>query len=241
MNHQNEFNKSYSGVEKLFDTELGMPNYNLNIVRKIQKEFGNSKNKKNNPKILDFGAGVGTLAKIFNESWSIKVECVEIDPIQRVELSRIGLINFPSLKACNKKYEYIYSSNVLEHIEDDLLALKELYETLHQGGVLVIYVPALPFLFSNFDESVGHFRRYTKKSLEKKISQVGFSYFKSEYCDSIGILGSLIVKYFGYDEVLGQNKVLLRIYDKYIFPISRVLDIFLKKFIGKNLLVICVK
>ena len=229
MNQQNEENKNYSGLEKLYDTEIGMPHYNSHIVKNIQKSFKAKHGDKSKYEVLDFGAGVGSLAKILKGKYLFNVECVEIDPVQQLELTRNGFINFSTLKDCGKKYKFIYSSNVLEHIEDDLGALKNLYESLEVGGVFVIYVPALPFLFSDFDKSVGHFRRYRRKSLEEKVKSAGFSNIKSKYCDSIGILGNLLVKIVGYDEVVGQNKYLLRIYDTYLFPISIIADIFLKK------------
>jgi predicted SAM-dependent methyltransferase len=57
----------------------------------------------------------------------------------------------------------IYSSNVLEHIEDDSRALNEMFAKLQINGKLAIYVPAFMFLFSDLDIKAGHFRRYSKK------------------------------------------------------------------------------
>ena len=50
--------------------------------------------------------------------------------------------------------------NVLEHIEDDVAALRTLRRLLRPGGRIVLYVPALNGLYGAYDRKVGHFRRY---------------------------------------------------------------------------------
>ena len=106
-------------------------------------------------------------------------------------------------------------------------------------GILAVYVPALPFLFSQLDHKVGHFRRYTKRELESKLLNSGYEVEKIEYVDSLGVLAALLTKAIGYKNQagLGSTRSLL-IYDKVIFPISKVLDqMFMKHVLGKNLFV----
>ena len=64
-----------------------------------------------------------------------------------------------------KYFDSILYINVLEHIEDDRAELLSAYRALPVGGFLLLFVPALPQLYSKFDRSVGHFRRYYKKEL----------------------------------------------------------------------------
>jgi len=64
--------------------------------------------------------------------------------------------------------------DVLEHIKDDLEFLKKIEHSLIPGGILYISVPAYQFLWSEFDSSVGHFRRYNKGSLNEVLTKAGY-------------------------------------------------------------------
>lgn len=64
--------------------------------------------------------------------------------------------------------------DVLEHLEDDALAARELRRVLRADGVLVVAVPADPSLWSAHDEAVGHHRRYTREALDDLLSGAGF-------------------------------------------------------------------
>ena len=121
-------------------------------------------------------------------------------------------------------------------------ALNEIRRKIKPGGKLAIYVPALPFLYSGLDEKVGHYRRYTKKELIKKVSEAGFTVKDCYYNDSLGILATLTVKVLGYKNKvgLGSPKSIV-LYDKVVYPISKILDrLIFRKVIGKNLFLFAV-
>lgn len=71
-------------------------------------------------------------------------------------------------------FDTVVCLNVLEHIEDDLFALRQMREALKSEGRLALLVPAHQFLYGAFDEAVGHFRRYSKKALHARLSAAGF-------------------------------------------------------------------
>ncbi|MCS7252811.1 MAG: class I SAM-dependent methyltransferase [Armatimonadota bacterium] len=71
--------------------------------------------------------------------------------------------------------------DVLEHIEDDVSALKELWRILSPGGVLVLTVPAFKWLWSGHDIALRHFRRYARAELEAKLIAVGFKVEKISF------------------------------------------------------------
>ena len=226
----------YSGLEELINTEI-MINYNSSIVKKA---FYSAKNIKN---LVDFGAGIGTLSKIFREKYSIETLCVEVDVKNKEFLAKRKFKYFDCLNEIPDLVDFIFSSNVLEHIEDDRLVLREMREKLVFSGKIYLYLPACMSLWTRMDEEVGHYRRYRIKDIEEKCLSAGLSIEKIFYADSLGFIATLLVKYFGYDRESGLGSPSsLRIYDKWIFPVSRFLDaIGFKYLFGKNLIVIANK
>ena len=81
--------------------------------------------------------------------------------------------------------------NVLEHIEHDQLALENIRHILVPGGRLLLIVPALPFIMGTVDQSLGHYRRYTRDSLRAVVQQAGFRVERNFYMNFPGIWGWL--------------------------------------------------
>ena len=136
--------------------------------------------------------------------------------------------------------DVIYTVNVLEHIEDDRAILRTLYSKLKSGGKLFIYVPAFQLLYSAMDKKVGHYRRYGRAELKSKVKDAGFRITDSRYADSLGFLASLVYKWQGNDS--GDiNRGALKAYDRFVFPLSRTIDVLTSSFVGKNLSLVAEK
>jgi 2-polyprenyl-3-methyl-5-hydroxy-6-metoxy-1,4-benzoquinol methylase len=103
---------------------------------------------------------VGTLAQNWEVKTGIKPECLEIDNSLRTMLVDRGFKCHDKPESVTKTYDGIYTSNVLEHIEDDVETLRKIHGMLKPGCNLVIYVPAFMCLYSELDSSIGHYRRY---------------------------------------------------------------------------------
>lgn len=71
-------------------------------------------------------------------------------------------------------FDTIVCLNVLEHLEDDLFSLRQMYDALKPSGHLALLVPAHQFLYGAFDEAVGHYLRYGKKQLRQRLEMTGF-------------------------------------------------------------------
>lgn len=243
---QDAVQNEYHGKDALILSENSLPTYNRFIVKSFMNSSKlNSLNaaEKAQFRTLDFGAGYGALAMIWRETTSQEIECLEIDPEQIKALKTRGFIAWNSLSEIKNKFRFIYSSNVLEHIEDDGKCLKELTSLLEQGGRIGIYVPAFMLLFSDLDRSVGHYRRYRKKDLIKKVENAGLTVIECQYVDSFGFFASLVIKVLGWKSVgnIGSAKS-LKFYDSVIFPISRFFDrLTFGKVLGKNLILIAEK
>jgi SAM-dependent methyltransferase len=79
--------------------------------------------------------------------------------------------------------------NVIEHIEQDNIAIRNLVESLPIGGHACLLVPALPFLYGTLDELDGHYRRYTKRSLADRFQGLPIQVIKLYYFNFLGVPG----------------------------------------------------
>jgi len=221
--------EAYTGVDVL-EVMDGAKNYNAFLTDLI---VAHSPGKK----VLDFGAGSGAFAR-FLKRRGFDVTCIEPDAHLRSGLTREGFRAYSSLADCREKFNYIYAVNVLEHIEDDLACTQALYMALADGGRLFIYVPAFMSLYSAFDKKIGHFRRYTKASLLATVPQ--FRVDLCHYVDSLGFVAAWLFKYVGGKDG-SVSLTAVRVFDSLVFPLSRVLDLLLRPFFGKNVLLVAQK
>jgi SAM-dependent methyltransferase len=186
------------------------------------------------PRILDFGAGTGTIAERVTEL-GYDVTCLEPDDTLRALLGelRLATVADPEAAATLAPFDVIYAVNVIEHIADDVAALTQLHDLLRPGGKLVIFVPAFPMLYSEMDRRIGHFRRYRLKALKSVTERAGFVVDRASYVDCLGFFGSLVYKWLFSRE--GKiSEWMVGTYDRYVFPVSAGLDPFVGRIFGRN-------
>ncbi|MGB0632598.1 MAG: class I SAM-dependent methyltransferase, partial [Alphaproteobacteria bacterium] len=136
-------------------------------------------------------------------------------------------------------YNAIVMVNVLEHIEDDQAAARGLFATIKPGGKLLIFVPALPLLYSELDRIYGHFRRYRQKDLRKCIETAGFRIERLRYFDITGVFPWWLL-----NTVIGKtsfHQPSLTVYDKILVPPTRLFESIMPPPLGKNLILIASK
>ena len=83
--------------------------------------------------------------------------------------------------------DVVVALDVIEHLDDDRLALREMLRVLRPGGVLLATVPAYAFLWSSHDEALGHRRRYLRPQLRERVLDAGFEIALCSY-----IMGSIL-------------------------------------------------
>lgn len=227
----------YEGVDNL-EAMAQAKNYNNFLVKMAMQYIPDIDRDKD--VVLDFGAGIGTFCKPLHES-GYEVLCVEPDTEMRGMLSEYGVRCEKDISCVDdESVSYIYTFNVLEHIENDAEAVNELYRVLKPGGKILAYVPAFQVLYSSMDEKVGHHRRYRKNELKGIHENAGFTIEKSAYVDSLGFFASLAYKWFGGDSGdIDKRSVML--FDRYIFPVGLLLDRLTGKLFGKNVYVVARK
>ncbi len=212
-------------------------NYHTWVLSEFQDFLGE--------KVAEVGAGNGNFSAFLLKSANIK-KLTSVEPDQavcahyqknisdtRAEIVN-GFFNEVSGKYPNHFDTAVYV-NVLEHVENDKDELDCVYKSLKTGGRICIFVPALPFLYSEHDREIGHFRRYTKSQLKKVLEESGFTVEKIKYMDMVGIITwFLVFKIFKMDPGSGN----VSSYDKFITPALRFLEKIVPPPIGKSLVAI---
>jgi len=147
--------------------------------------------------ILEIGSGIGNMTKYFVGHG--RVTASDISPFCLRELQRtfsendrvkvrtldISRNSYPEIEI----YDTIVCLNVLEHIQDDVEALRNMHKLLRPGGRLLLYVPANPRLYCEIDRGVGHHRRYLMDELTGKMSKAGFKVSHSRHHNILGAVG----------------------------------------------------
>ena len=224
----------YEGTDYLKLGEVALANYNASIAALVRRFAGGAHD------VMDFGAGIGTLALSVRDR-GLDPLCLEPDDAQRAQLARRGFRTAAALDDVPAaSLDYIYSSNVLEHIADDVRALELLREKLRPGGTLMLYVPAFPSLFSSLDEAVGHHRRYDQASLRSALMRAGFTVQRTFYADFFGYFATLLFKRLG-NTMSNANSFTLHLYDRCIFPVGRLIERVVRVPVGKNVVAVATR
>lgn len=229
-------------INKYFGKDLEAMSFAINYHRWLLAEFlpyiGSS--------VAEVGAGAGNFSSLILKA-NIKSlmafePSINMYPLLQEALrtdKRAKAINgFFGKEATGECFDSIVYINVLEHIEDDASELAKVRDALTPEGHLLIFVPALPWLYSGLDRQVGHFRRYTKKNLIERVQRAGFSIVKARYFDMAGIVPWFINFTLLNNSISGES---VSMYDRLIVPVMRVLEGFVPPPIGKNVLVVARK
>jgi SAM-dependent methyltransferase len=137
-----------------------------------------------NAEILEAGCGTGGNLNMLAQYGT--VSAMELDEIacqfaneRQVTTVKVG--SLPDKIPFTGQYDLIVILDVIEHLDDDLAALRALYAKLKLGGWLLVTVPAYQFLWSQHDEINHHKRRYILTQLTKVVKQAGFKVRHSSY------------------------------------------------------------
>jgi SAM-dependent methyltransferase len=126
--------------------------------------------------------------------------------------------------------------NVLEHVADDDAELAAVHQTLANNGRVLIFVPALAWLYGSFDERVSHFRRYARTNLAEKVRRAGFTIVRSAYFDLPGVVPWWIKYRLLRSKAMAPGGV--RLYDRFFIPTVRRLETRFPPPLGKNIIMV---
>ena len=200
-------------------------------------------------KVLEIGSGIGNISEYFvKNGYRIalsdmrKEYCDLLDSRYSGEKNFIGVyqIDIVDPDFDNKhmdlfgKFDSVFALNIIEHVENDQQALLNCMKLLKEGGTVVILVPAFMFLFNGFDEGLGHFRRYHRKSLVKLFDLNRIPVISSRYFNAAGVLG-----WWFTGNVLGKKEIpsgQMKLYNKLVW-IFKLIDFVTQRFFGLSVIV----
>ncbi len=222
------------------DAMAGAVNYTRWILSRFQPYLSG--------RVCEVGAGMGALSghilddpgvtglSICEPSANLHARLVErFAGNDRVAVHQATLAEIP---AVDTGFDAVIYDNVLEHIEDDAEEVATISRALSPGGHLLVLVPALSWLYSDFDASIGHHRRYHRPQLRAVLESAGLEIVDLRYMDVLGVLPWYV------SMVLmkgGLNPAAVRLYDRVGIPVARALESVLPPPIGKNLLAVARK
>ena len=156
--------------------------------------------------VLEIGCGIGNLSRLILADLPDASRAVFTDAdgdalaVLRAELGPViapalvttwDLRDPPPAAIAARRFDAIVAVNVVEHLPDDVSAVRGLAALLRPGGALLLYVPACPRLFGTLDQALGHHRRYTRTSLQRLLAQAGLTSAAPRYMNRLGLLGWL--------------------------------------------------
>lgn len=181
--HQNNITEYLNSWNKLDE-------YSLWLYHNYEQFIGKS--------CVDIGGGIGTAISFYIKSVDrvIATELFQND----VDVMNDRFKSFPYFHALKLDImndnidslikfspDTVICINCLEHIEDDILALKKMKSIVQEKGRIIICVPAMSWLYCYMDKNVGHYRRYSRGELKRKAIMAGLKVIDNHYMNFMGI------------------------------------------------------
>jgi len=205
---------NYSGWElNFFDKSKNFRNYQFSLIKKYLKN-----------KILEIGPGNGTMVDQYISKYFSDISVSEIDKklnktlVKKFKNKKNVKIYKKKINEFKKKFNSIIYSDVIEHIEDDKKEIKSAFQ----------------FLYSEYDKSIGHYRRYKKSFFVNFAKKNKIKLVKILYFDSIGFAFLLLGKLINTKnkKSVGLGAFIWNL----LVPFSRVIDKVIAHSVGKSVL-----
>lgn len=201
-------------------------------------------------KILEIGSGVGNISTFFlNDNCEIMLTDIRDN---YCDILRDTFSNNPSLFGVQNidlvddefdtkyvdfigQFDTVFALNVVEHIENDFLAITNCKKLLKQGGNLIILVPAYQSLYNQFDKELFHFKRYRKREMIKLFERNNLTVKKSFYFNALGIAGWFVSGKLAKKKTIPSNQ--MSFYNRIVF-LAKIIDKIMFNTIGLSAIVV---
>ena len=187
-------------------------------------------------RVLEIGSGIGNISSFFmQDEFEIMLTDIRKGYCEKLESNFAENPFFLGTEVMDltdeefdikfashlNQYDTVFALNVVEHIMDDELALKNCKKLLKDDGHLVILVPSYQRLYNGFDKELGHYRRYTKSLLSDVFFKNSFKIIHKQYFNFIGIFGWYVTGSLMKKETIPGGQ--MKLYNSLV-PVFRVID-----------------
>jgi len=163
---------------EVLETLSGAPRFNQWMADTIRPFAGR--------RVLEIGAGIGNLTRHLARRRERYIATdVDDEHLARLrtrlrhrpnlEIRRCNLADPADFRGLEASVDTVVCLNVLEHVEDDLAGLRNIHGALARGGRAIVLVPHGQGIFGALDKALGHYRRYSRDELRKRMEQAGFA------------------------------------------------------------------
>jgi SAM-dependent methyltransferase len=198
-------------------------------------------------RVLEVGCGISTMSRRLVE---VAESVVAIEPnLACAAVARQALGSHPrfALRVCHleecdpvelasHRFDTVFCVNVLEHIEDDVAALRTFADAIVPGGRVLIFVPAVEAAYGPLDAALGHHRRYSKRSLAKAFNDAGLELLTLRYTNPIGLLGWMFGAYVTRSTL--HSALQIRLFETLVAPWALPLERVISPPIGLSLVAV---
>lgn len=180
--------------------------WHLGRLRIIESYIERIKGKKKLFKIMNIGCGTGgtiDMLEKYGTTENVDISDDAIDYMKQRGYKRLHKVDDLEVPFKDKTFDLVGAYDVLEHIEDQVDALKEWKRVLKDDGAIMITVPAYQWLWSDHDVSLHHKRRYTTKRLQQAAEEAGLKMEKKSYAIVFSL--PLVVGFRFLNKALGRK------------------------------------
>jgi 2-polyprenyl-3-methyl-5-hydroxy-6-metoxy-1,4-benzoquinol methylase len=212
--------------------EDNSPNYLQWIADRCEPHLGRT--------VLEVGAGTGSITARYAAGRRVvaidRSEWCVAELRRRFESSSNVTVRQADLRELldeDQRFDSVVLLNVLEHIEDDVTALRSLSDLLEPSGRIVLYVPALNGLYGRWDRKVGHCRRYAPWRMREVLAEAALVEVDMQYMNALSIAPWWV---FSRSDIERSTASRMALWDKTGIRLGRRIESVVRPPIGLNLL-----
>jgi SAM-dependent methyltransferase len=141
--------------------------------------------KTENPRILDVGCGTGGNLEMLEKFGAAEGVDVSDDALEFCKSKGLNVHKglAEKLPFADESFDIVTALDVVEHLDDDIVGLKEMQRVLKKNGKTLIFVPAFMWLWGVQDDVSNHRIRYTKRQIVERLEKAGFTVERSTYAN----------------------------------------------------------
>jgi SAM-dependent methyltransferase len=209
--------------------------------RMVMKELGQ--------RIVEVGCGIGNFTEMLLDREIVIAVDIEAQCIERLQMRYPGRQNLTVYcgdaagsafrELARFRPDSFVCLNVVEHIADDRRALSAMSSMLCPGGVIVLLVPAFEALYGPLDYNLGHYRRYTRKSIVEMAESVGLTVKRARYINAVGFFGWWVNSKIFRREA--QSSKQIAFFDRFVIPVMSRIESVVSPPFGQSLFAVLQK